>query len=69
MSWMEILSSAYFVGNFFAITLPILVSVWLGNRQTQKIIRNTGEQTQQIIRELTAQTSGSSKTLMRKLSE
>jgi hypothetical protein len=28
---MEILSGAYFVGNFFAITLPILVSVWLGN--------------------------------------
>ena len=56
MSRMEILSSAYFLGNFFAITLPILVSVWLGNRQTQKIVRSTSEQTRQIIRELTAQT-------------
>jgi vacuolar-type H+-ATPase subunit H len=54
---MEILSSAYFVGNFFAITLPILVSVWLGNRQTQKIIRNTNEQTQRVIQEIVQNTS------------
>jgi hypothetical protein len=54
---MEILSSAYFVGNFFAITLPILVSVWLGNRQTQKIIRNTNEQTQRVIREIVENTN------------
>jgi uncharacterized membrane protein len=53
---MEILSSAYFVGNFFAITLPILVSVWLGNRQTQKIIRNTNEHTQRVIENTNSQT-------------
>jgi hypothetical protein len=35
--------------GFLTITLPILVSHWLGNRQTQKIIRNTNEQTQRII--------------------
>jgi hypothetical protein len=35
--------------SFLTITLPILVSHWLGNRQTQKIIRNTNEQTQRII--------------------
>jgi len=42
--------------GFMTITLPILVSHWLGNRQTQKIIRNASAQTQQIVRELTVQT-------------
>jgi hypothetical protein len=43
--------------GFLTITLPILVSHWLGNRQTQKIIRNTNEQTQRVIREIVENTS------------
>jgi flagellar motility protein MotE (MotC chaperone) len=66
---MEILSSAYFVGNFFAITLPILVSVWLGNRQTQKIIRNTNEQTQRVIQEIVQNTSKQTQRVIREIVE
>ena len=69
MSWMETLSSAYFVGNFFAITLPILVSVWLGNRQTQKIIRNTNEQTQRVIQEIVQNTSKQTQRVIREIVE
>jgi hypothetical protein len=43
--------------GFLTITLPILVSHWLGNRQTQKIIRNTNEQTQRVIREIVENTN------------
>jgi hypothetical protein len=42
--------------GFLTITLPILVSHWLGNRQTQKIIRNTNARTQRIVKELATQT-------------
>jgi flagellar motility protein MotE (MotC chaperone) len=66
---METLSSAYFVGNFFAITLPILVSVWLGNRQTQKIIRNTNEQTQRVIQEIVQNTSKQTQRVIREIVE
>jgi hypothetical protein len=66
---MEILSSAYFVGNFFAITLPILVSVWLGNRQTQKIIRNTNDQTQRVIQEIVQNTSKQTQRVIREIVE
>jgi ribosomal protein L32E len=38
--------------GFLTITLPILVSHWLGNRQTQKIIRNTNEQTLKVLNEI-----------------
>ena len=45
--------------GFLTITLPILVSVWLGNRQTQRIIQeiveNTNAQTQRIIENTNAQ--------------
>jgi len=51
MITMEVLTS------FLTITLPILVSHWLGNRQTQKIIRNTNEQTQRVIREIVENTN------------
>jgi hypothetical protein len=50
MMTMEVLT------GFLTITLPILVSHWLGNRQTQKIVRNTNEQTQKIIENTNAQT-------------
>jgi hypothetical protein len=53
---MEVLTSSYFIGNFFAVTLPILVSVWLGNRQTQKIVREMNLQTQRVIENTNLQT-------------
>jgi hypothetical protein len=53
---MEILTSSYFIGNFFAITLPILVSVWLSGRQTQKIVREMNLQTQKVIENTNSQT-------------
>jgi hypothetical protein len=53
---MEVLTSSYFIGNFFAITLPILVSVWLGNRQTQKIVKEMNLQTQKVIENTNSQT-------------
>jgi len=47
--------------GFLTITLPILVSVWLGNRQTQRIIQeiveNTNAQTQRVIREIIENTT------------
>jgi len=53
---MEVLTSSYFIGNFFAITLPILVSVWLSGRQTQKIVREMNLQTQKVIENTNSQT-------------
>jgi len=53
---MEILTSSYFIGNFFAVTLPILVSVWLSGRQTQKIVREMNLQTQKVIENTNSQT-------------
>jgi hypothetical protein len=53
---MEVLTSSYFIGNFFAITLPILVSVWLSGRQTQKIVREMNLQTQKVIENTNFQT-------------
>jgi len=53
---MEVLTSSYFIGNFFAITLPILVSIWLGNRQTQKIVKEMNLQTQEVIENTNSQT-------------
>ena len=45
------------ITGFLTITLPILVSVWLGNRQTQRIIQNTNIQTQRVIREIIENTA------------
>jgi len=42
--------------GFLTITLPILVSHWIGNRQTHRIIENTNAQTQEIIKNTNAQT-------------
>jgi hypothetical protein len=55
--------------GFLTITLPILVSHWLGNRQTQKIIRNTNEQTQRVIREIVENTSAQTQRVIREIVE
>jgi len=55
--------------GFLTITLPILVSHWLGNRQTQKIIRNTNEQTQRVIREIVENTNAQTQRVIREIVE
>jgi type II secretory pathway predicted ATPase ExeA len=55
--------------GFLTITLPILVSHWLGNRQTQKIIRNTNAQTQRVIREIVENTNAQTQRVIREIVE
>jgi len=55
--------------GFLTITLPILVSHWIGNRQTHRIIENTNAQTQRVIREIVENTNAQTQRVIREVVE